>query len=206
MNLQPPAATSASLNDILARQRAAFLRDGPPTLDARRSDLLRLKSALKSRRREIEKAISADFGHRSAKETAILELNPLLNGIGYLRHNLARWMRPERRSVALHFLFGRARVEYQPLGVVGIIAPWNFPLSLTLTPLATAIAAGDRAMVKPSEFTPTTNALMADMLAALFPEEQVAVVTGGADVAAACGQLVRKENRQRAIAQAAGCS
>ena len=89
----------------------------------------------------------------------------------------------------MQFRPGRARVVYQPLGVVGIMSPWNFPVGLSLMPLATAIAAGNRAMIKPSEFTPATSDLLAKMLGEIFPEEQVAVVTGGPDIGAAFSAL-----------------
>ncbi|RWR04119.1 coniferyl aldehyde dehydrogenase [Paenirhodobacter populi] len=181
--------TAGRLEDILALQRAAFLRDGPPALDRRRADLKALRAAVLARRSEIENALNADFGHRSRHETAIMEIFPLAAGIDYLRRNLRRFMRPSRRHVALTMRFGRARVEYQPLGVIGIMAPWNYPLQLALMPLATAIAAGNRAMVKPSEFTPATGELMSRLLADVFPREQVTVVTGDAEVGAAFSAL-----------------
>jgi hypothetical protein len=174
---------------VLAQQRASFMRQDAPTLMERRSDLMRLRQALLARRSEFAASIDADFGHRSAYETSIMELVPLVHGIDYLRRNLRRWMRPERRRVALHFRPATARVVHQPLGVVGIIAPWNYPLSLSLMPLATAIAAGNRVMFKPSEFTPATTALLESMLHALFPDERVAVVTGGAEMGAAFAAL-----------------
>jgi len=177
------------LHEILARQRAAFLRDGPPSLAARQADLLRLKNAVRARHGEIEKALDADFQGRSSNETAVLEIVTLVQGINYLHRNLTRWMRPEKRHVALHFRPGRARIVYQPLGVIGIMAPWNLPVGLSLMPLATAIAAGNRAMIKPSEFTPATSALLTAMLGEIFPEEQVAVVTGGTDTGSAFSAL-----------------
>ena len=177
------------LANILSRQRAAFLRDGPPTLAARKADLLKLKNALRLRLPEFEKTLHADFQGRSAKETAILEGVALVQGINYLRKNLRRWMRPQKRHVAMHFLPGRARVVYQPLGVVGIMSPWNFPVGLSLMPLATAIAAGNRAMIKPSELTPATSDLLGRTLREIFPEEQVAVVTGGPEVGIAFSNL-----------------
>jgi coniferyl-aldehyde dehydrogenase len=125
-------------------------------------------------RKEFEAAIDTDFGHRPVYETAIMEVMPIIQGIDYLRAHLRRWMRPQRRRVPLHALPGKARVLYQPLGVVGIVSPWNFPLGLSLMPVATAIAAGNRVMLKPSELTPATTALMASMLSDIFPEEQVA--------------------------------
>jgi coniferyl-aldehyde dehydrogenase len=177
------------LNHILAAQRAAFLRNGPPSLGNRRADLKKLRTAIVARRIEIEAALNADFGHRSRHETAIMDVMSVVLGIDYLHRNLRRFMRPTRRHVALPFRFGSARIEYQPLGVVGIVAPWNYPVSLALMPLTTAIAAGNRAMIKPSEFTPATSNLLVAMLADTFPEDQVAVVTGGAAVGAAFSAL-----------------
>jgi coniferyl-aldehyde dehydrogenase len=184
-----PAASGREPGQILARQRAAFLRDGPPPLKQRLVDLGKIRSAVLARRADIERAVDADFGHRSRHETAAMELMTLVQGIDYLHCNLRRFMAPARRRVALTFRFASARVEYQPLGVIGVIAPWNYPLSLALMPLATAIAAGNRAMLKPSEFTPETSRLLAAMLADTFPEEQVAVVTGDAAVGAAFASL-----------------
>lgn len=177
------------LTGFLSRQRAAFLNDGPPSAEQRRADLLNLKTALQRRRTAFEAALSKDFGYRSAYETRIMEINPVIQTINYLRRNLTKWMRPERRRVAIHFLPGRARVIYQPLGVIGIISPWNYPISLALTPLATAIAAGNRAILKPSELTPATSELLKSTLNEIFPEEQIAVVMGGPAIGAAFSRL-----------------
>jgi len=185
----PTEWNEARMAAVLAAQRAAFLRDGPPSLTERKADLAKLKAALLVRREELAGTVNSDFGHRSAYETSILDLVPTVQGMNYLRRNLRKWMRPHRRRVALHLLPGRARVVYQPLGVVGIISPWNYPLSLSLMPLATAIAAGNRAMLKPSESTPATSSALGAMLREIFPEEQVAVVTGGPDVGAAFSSL-----------------
>lgn len=184
-----PASAPRHAQDILAVQRAAFLRDGAPSLARRRADLKKLRAAVLTRRSAIEAAVTADFGHRSRHETALMEMMSLTMGIDYLHRNLRRFMRPTRRHVALPMRFGRARIEYQPLGVIGIMAPWNYPVSLALMPLATALAAGNRAMIKPSEFTPATSALLADLLRETFPEEQVAVVNGDAAVGAAFSAL-----------------
>lgn len=179
--------SDTALAAVFNRQRAAFLRDGPPSLAQRRSDLMKLKRALQERREDFVAAINADFGHRSSQETSLLEMATVVDGVKYLHRNLARWMRPEKRRVALHFLPGSARVVYQPLGV--IISPWNYPAALALMPLATALAAGNRAMIKPSEFTPTTAELMASMLADVFQQDQVAVVTGDTQVGVAFSKL-----------------
>ena len=130
----------SSLTDILARQRAAFLRDGPPTLAARKADLLKLKNAVRARLPEFEKTLNADFEGRSAKETAILEGVALVQGINYLRRNLKGWMRPQKRHVEMHFRPARARVVYQPLGVVG----HHVAVELPRRALAHAARHGDR--------------------------------------------------------------
>jgi coniferyl-aldehyde dehydrogenase len=177
------------LPELLAMQRAAFLRDGSPSLAERRANLRKLRAAVLARRGDLEAALDADFGHRSHHETAIMEMLPLTWGIDYLHRNLRRFMRPERRRVALPMRLARAYVEYQPLGVIGIVAPWNYPLSLALTPLATALAAGNRAMIKPSEFTPATSDAIAALIADTFSTDEVAVVIGDASVGAAFAAL-----------------
>jgi coniferyl-aldehyde dehydrogenase len=164
--------------DILALQRAAYLRDGAPSLTKRRSDLKKFKAAMLARRSAIEDAINTDFGHRSRHETALMEILGVVQGIDYLERNLRRFMRPTRRRIALDMRFGSNRIEYQPLGVVGVISPWNYPVNLSLMPVVTAIAAGNRVMLKPSKLTPATNAVLASMLGELFSEEQVAMVSG----------------------------
>ena len=163
---------------ILEVQRAAYLRDGAPSLAQRRNDLKQFKAALLERRIAIEEAIDADFGNRSRHETAMMEILGVVQGIDYLVRHLRRFMRPTRRHVALYMRSGSNHIEYQPLGVVGVISPWNYPVNLSLMPVVTAIAAGNRVMLKPSKFTPATNALLASMIAEIFPEEQVAVVSG----------------------------
>jgi coniferyl-aldehyde dehydrogenase len=179
----------ALMRDILVSQRAASLREGPPTLAQRKSDLLKLKTAVLANRRTLETAALEDFGYRSPHDTAILELFPIARTIDYQRRRLRKWMKPERRRVPILFRPARAWVSYQPLGVVGIISPWNYPVSLALQPLATAIAAGNRAMIKPSELAPATSALLAKIIEEAFPQQQVAVVTGGAEVAAEFTEL-----------------
>jgi coniferyl-aldehyde dehydrogenase len=185
----PQLLEERNLASILTRQRAAFSHDQAPSLARRTSDLGKLRKAILARRHELATALGADFGHRSERETMILEIAPLVLGIAYLRRNVAGWMKPARRRVSPNFFPATARIVYQPLGVVGIISPWNYPVSLALMPLATAIAAGNRVMLKPSEFTPATNAVMAAMLGDLFPEDRVAVVTGGPEVGAAFSAL-----------------
>jgi coniferyl-aldehyde dehydrogenase len=173
-------AKEGRLWSVLAAQREAFLRDGAPSLASRRSDLLKLKQAILARRRDFEASVSADFGHRSAYETAIMEIMPTVTGIDYLHGNLRRWMRPQARHVAMH---GR-----EPKGAPAARRHRHhftveLSTSLCLMPLATAIA-GNRVMLKPSEYTKTSE-LIVDMLRRLFTEDQVAVVTGGSDIGGA---------------------
>ena len=178
-----------ALDGTLALQRAAFLRDGAPSLAERRRDLTKLKEALLARQEEFISALDVDFGHRARQETLMLDIGSTVGAINYLHGNLRRFMRPERRHVAAIFKPGSAKVVYQPLGVVGIVSPWNFPVSLAVTPLATALAAGNRVMLKPSEMTPATTGLLASMLTEIFDAEQVAVVTGDAKVGSAFSSL-----------------
>lgn len=189
MNVQENIPPNLSLTHILANQRAAFLAAGAPSLKQRLDHLLKLKKAILALRTEYEEAISSDFGNRSRFETAVMEIMPVTQGIDYLRKHLRRWMRPQARHVALQFRPASAKVVMQPLGVVGIVSPWNYPLALCLTPLATALAAGNRVMIKPSEYTPRTSALMVSMLGGIFSVEEVAVVTGGPAVGAAFSAL-----------------
>src|ERR1700678_1769397 len=118
----------ASMRDILVGQREAFLREGPPTPGQRKRDLSTLKAAVLANRSAIEAAAREDFGHRSPHDTAILELFPIVRSIDYQRRRLRKWMKPERRRIPMLFQPARAWVSYQPLGVVGIISPWNYPV------------------------------------------------------------------------------
>lgn len=180
---------SIRMADLLSRQRSAFLHDGPPSLPLRKARLARLRAAVLEHRETLKDAVSADFGNRSRHETDLMELACIIQAIDYLTRHLRRFMKRERRHVQFSYRCGRAYVEYQPLGVVGVMAPWNYPLSLTLVPLATALAAGNRAMLKPSELTPRTSQTLREMLAEAFAEDEVAVVLGGPEVGAAFSAL-----------------
>lgn len=174
---------------LLEKQRRSWLQQGPPTLSQRRQALSRLREAVLLRRQALEDAVSTDFGYRSRHETALLELVGVVQAIDYLRRHLPAFMRPQRRQVALTYRSGHAWIEYQPKGVVGIMVPWNYPVSLALVPLATAVAAGNRVMLKPSEFTPQTNIVLQSLLADCYEEAEVAIVTGDADTGAAFSAL-----------------
>jgi len=172
---------AASIREVLDRQKAAHLAEGPPSARRRKDWLDRSIALLVDNQKEIAEAIAADFGHRSHEQTLLTDV---MGSIGPLKHakaHLETWMKPEKRKVQFPLgLFGaKARIEYQPLGVIGIISPWNFPVNLTFAPLAGAFAAGNRVMIKPSEFTPATSELMTRMFKEAYDETEVAVVSGG---------------------------
>jgi coniferyl-aldehyde dehydrogenase len=179
---------TAELTPTLDRLRAAW-QARKPDLVQRRGDLRRLRDALRRRLDEMTDAVSADFGHRSPDESRIADGMTVLNDIDHLQRHLRGWMRPRRVGVGWRFWPARAQVRPAPLGVVGVIAPWNYPVNLALIPLATAIAAGNHVYLKPSEHTPRTSAFLRDLLAEVFPAERVAVATGGAEVGAAFAGL-----------------
>ena len=174
---------TAAMDRVLAAQRRAFAADTYPTLAVRRARLDRLQAALRAHDEAIRDAISADFGNRAREETLLLEQFTTIEGIKYVRRNLRRWMKPERRSVAWWSLPGRARVLCQPLGVVGVIVPWNYPLFLAASPLVAALGAGNRVMIKMSEATPRFGALFEQLVAGTFAEDEVRVFNGEVDVA-----------------------
>ena len=185
----PPAQPGTEAELLFEAQKRAFAAEGPPGATRRHALLERLEKALLSYRGEIARAISEDFGHRSSEETELLELVPSIKAIRHAKSHLVRWMRPERRRVASTMQPAKAWVEYQPLGVIGIISPWNYPLFLAASPLADALAAGNRAMIKPSELTPRFSELLKGIVTEAFDPADVAVVTGGPDVAEAFSKL-----------------
>jgi coniferyl-aldehyde dehydrogenase len=170
-----------SLNRILAAQKAKALSDGPLSEAVRKDWLDRAIGLLVDFQKDIVECLAADFGHRSTHASLVTDVFGAVEPLRYARKHVGQWMRPERRRVQfpLNLLGGRARIEYQAKGVIGIISPWNFPVNLTFGPLAGAFAAGNRVMIKPSEFTPATSELMQRMLHQAFDETEVAVVTGG---------------------------
>ncbi len=171
------------------RSARLFSATDAPTLQQRRADLKKLADAIGRIEDRLEAAISADFGNRSRHETKLGEVFPAQSAIRHTLRHLAGWMRPKRVSVGLELMPASARILYQPVGVVGIISPWNYPFNLAIVPLVAALAAGNRVMLKPSELTPRTSELLAELLAGLFPPEQVATVVGGADAGQAFARL-----------------
>ncbi len=176
-----PSAGTA-LTDQLARMRAAHLRDGPPDRTLRLDRLGRIGQMVKANREAIVAAVDADFGGRAREETLLAEIFTTLSCVRHAKKNLAKWMRPRRRPLDLAFKPARARLIPQPLGVVGVISPWNYPLYMALSPLVGALAAGNRVMVKPSEITPRSAQLLAEMIHRHFTADEIGVVQGGRDV------------------------
>ncbi|UFP99937.1 coniferyl aldehyde dehydrogenase [Pseudomonas fitomaticsae] len=177
------------LNRLFDAQRAAYAANPMPPAAQRQQWLKALRDLLSSERQALIDAISSDFSHRSADETLLAELMPSLHGIHYASQHISQWMKPSRRKVGVAFQPASAKVVYQPLGVVGVIVPWNYPLFLAIGPLTGALAAGNRVMLKLSESTPATGLLLKELLARIFPEDLVCVVLGEADVGVAFSKM-----------------
>ena len=184
--------TSADdMQKILDRQKRAYLNDGLVSNEVRHDRLERAVNVIKKNEERLVDAMSADFGHRSHHQSRFTDI---ASSIGPLRHaqkNLKRWRKSEKRSAMfpLSLLGAKARVDYQPLGVVGVISPWNFPVNLTFTPLAGVLSAGNRCMIKPSEYTPETSKTMAEAISEEFDIEEIAVVLGGPETGASFSGL-----------------
>jgi coniferyl-aldehyde dehydrogenase len=175
-----------TLNAALAAQRQAYLAHPVPSLDERKADLRTLQRFVRENETALCEAISADYGHRSRHETLLAEVFPAVDGIDHVVKHLRGWMKPQRRGVDLRNFFGaRNRVIPQPLGVVGVIVPWNFPLNLSMVPLSYIFAAGNRAMVKMSENSRHLARLLIDKMPAYFPPDKLQFFdeTGGVGVA-----------------------
>ncbi len=175
------------LSRILSVQKEAHLRDGPLTIDKRKEWIDRLIDSIIQYQDKIPQAISDDFSHRSITSSLLTDVASSITSLKIAKVNINKWMKPSKRKVSpaiLGLLGAKLRVEYQPLGTVGLISPWNFPVVLTFGPLGSIFAAGNRVMIKPSEFTPKTSQLMKEMFEKNFSEEEIAVVIGGPEVGA----------------------
>ncbi|WP_296662961.1 coniferyl aldehyde dehydrogenase [Paraburkholderia sp.] len=185
----PESVSRDPLAALLDVQRDAFLREPFPAWEVRARHLRALRAMLFDNRDALAEAMNADFGQRSKAEVTLSEFVVLKQEIdGALKHG-ARWMKPQRRSVGKWLRPGRARIVPQPLGVAGIVVPWNYPLLLGAGPLVCALAAGNRAMIKMSELTPRTSALFEALIEKTFSRDHVAVVNGDASVGAAFAAL-----------------
>ncbi len=181
---EAPQAAARDMRDILQRQRAAFLAELPVPLAVRKDRLARAKALVLDNRDALARAVSDDFGHRSTEQTLLTDIMGSVGPLAHAMKHVEAWMKPEKRKLdfPLGLLGAKAWVEYQPKGVIGVISPWNFPVNLTFAPLANIFAAGNRAMVKPSEYTPATSELMAELAAKYFDQTELAFVVGGPEV------------------------
>ncbi|MFV3413428.1 coniferyl aldehyde dehydrogenase [Pseudomonas nitroreducens] len=187
--LQQTQQQISQLETLLERQRQAYRANPMPDADQRIQWLKSLANLLVTEQKAIIDAINADFSNRSADETLLAEVLPSLHGVHYATKRVKKWMKPSRRSVGMQFMPASAKVIYQPLGVVGVIVPWNYPLFLAIGPLTGALAAGNRVMIKMSESTPETARVLKELLGKVFPEDLVAVVQGEVDVGVAFSKL-----------------
>ncbi|HEX5864324.1 MAG TPA: coniferyl aldehyde dehydrogenase [Casimicrobiaceae bacterium] len=178
-----------ALGALFAAARAAFDAERNPSLALRRDRLDRLAALVDANEPELIAAIAADFGVRPAQETRLAELFMVGASIRHARRNLRGWMRSRRVPTPLYLRPGRSRLVRQPRGVVGVISPWNYPVQLALVPVVAALAAGNRVLLKPSEITPQTSALLQRIVTARFAADEFAVVTGGSDVGEAFARL-----------------
>lgn len=168
----------------LQRQRDAFTAARPEPLSVRKDRLKRVIAMMKETGEDFARAISRDFGHRSHEQSLMTDIMPSVTAAKYCLKHMDAWAKTEKRKPNFPLgLFGaRAELRYEPKGVVGVVSPWNFPVGLTIGPVAQAFAAGNRVMIKPSEFTEDTSALMKEVFARYFAEDEMAVFTGGPDV------------------------
>jgi len=171
-------ATENEAQRVFSKQREAYRRDPYPSLEERRRNLDTLQRILIDNTEAIAAAIQNDFGHRAPLETKLLEIYGCVDGIRYTRRKLRKWMKPQHRHVALTFFTGRNRVIPQPKGIVGIVSPWNYPLFLTVSPLTSVLAAGNRAMIKMASNSQNLARLLAAKFAEHFDEDTVAILPG----------------------------
>ena len=183
--------TLEQLPALLARQRRAFEANPQPSAEARIDRIDRVVALLVDNQTRLCEATSADFGHRSAHQARMADIFGALGSLQYAKKNVKKWMKPEKRKVdpPLNLMGAKAEVRYQPKGVVGAIATWNFPVWVPMSPLGAIFAAGNNCMVKLSEFTPHTSALLSQLIGQYFDEEELVAVTGEQDVGAAFAGL-----------------
>ncbi len=187
--MEPPISTIERLPLLLQEQREAHRNQPCPSWAERARRLKALRTMLRENEKDICRAISEDFGCRPWEETRLLELFPSLDGIAHALRHGPRWMRPKRHFAGMWFLPARTELRPQPLGVVGVIVPWNYPLYLAVGPVSDALVAGNRVVVKMSEYTPGFSALFARLVSRYFPDGEVLVVNGDAHVAQAFSAL-----------------
>ena len=180
-----PNTTVGAMRQIFEAQHQASRQAFEVSQAIRRDRLLRLRRLIDDHEADLAAAVQSDFGVRSAELTQVADMLLLRSMLAQTLKSLPRWMKPEKVATPVHLLPSRAYVMRQPLGVVGIVAPWNYPVQLALAPALTALAAGNRVMLKPSELTPLTSALLCELVAKFFSPDEFCVVLGDAALAAA---------------------
>jgi coniferyl-aldehyde dehydrogenase len=184
-----PFASPQEMAALLKQQREAYNQDRMPDAKTRVSRLHCFKRLLLDNEQALLAAMKEDFSARSEVEMKLAEISGVIQNINYLSRRIKSWMKPEKRHLPLHMKPGKAQIVYQPLGVVGIMVPFNYPIFLAGSPLVTALAAGNRVMVKMPEATPNTSALFARLVTDYFPQNLVTVINGEANVAAEFSSL-----------------
>lgn len=177
------SVTAQTLAATVAAMKQAHIQAGPASAELRHDRLARAAQLLTQHHQALAAAISADYGHRSTYQSLMADVASSVAALRYAQENLAQWMQPEQQEAPQPGM--QARIQYQPLGVVGVISPWNFPLNLAFSPLAGILAAGNRALLKPSELTPRTAELLAELIGRYFDPLELSTVLGDADVGAA---------------------
>ena len=187
--MKTQSTSPKELATLFETQKTAFSFQTVPAISSRRHKLEQLANVVRQHEDEIVRALNRDFGNRSAIETRSAEIGSVIAHIHYTLKNLSRWSKPVKLSNLTGSIPGKTYIQRQAKGVVGVISPWNYPLQLTLQPMITALAAGNKVMLKPSELTPETNAVMLKITNAVYDESEVAWVFGEADIAAAFSKL-----------------
>ncbi|MEQ9506775.1 MAG: coniferyl aldehyde dehydrogenase [Hyphomonas sp.] len=178
--------TGSGMRALLDKQKAAHLRDGAPSLARRLEWLDKSIDLLVTHGDALVDAMAKDFGHRSKDQSQLTDIAGSIGALKHAKKHTAGWMKSEKRKpeFPLGLLGSKAEIQYQPKGVIGVLSPWNFPVNLTFTPLAGIFAAGNRCMIKPSEFTEATSELMKELIAKYYTDEECVVVTGGPEAGA----------------------
>ena len=185
------SSTFENMNDVLNIQKKKFIKDGPPSINLRVDRLNRLTSMLVENRYAFTEALSSDFGSRSQNASLMTDVYTVLPEITNAIKNIKRWTKDEKRSSNMPFnLFGaKSYIRYEPLGTIGMIYPWNFPVNLAFGPLASIFAAGNQVMHKPSELTPETAALMKELCDKAYDQDEFATFLGGPETGEAFSKL-----------------
>ncbi len=194
-----------AMSRILQAQRDDFIAEGAVSAETRIDRLERGMTSVSRHQDRLVEALNEDFSCRPRELSLMTDVAAAILPMKTAMKNVRRYMKPEKRKTLfpMNLLGGRSRIEYQPLGVVGIISPWNFPVNLTFAPLADILGAGNRAMIKPSEYTPAVSEVMAEIIREAYDEKEVAIFTGGPEVGAWCcetdGLEVPAEAQQHGI-------